>query len=60
MIGTKLLNRYEITRELGRGGMGVVYMAHDPVLDREVAVKVVTPDNVSAALRVFGGKRASD
>jgi len=23
MIGTKLLNRYEITRELGRGGMGV-------------------------------------
>lgn len=48
MIGTKLLNRYEITRELGRGGMGVVYMAHDPVLEREVAVKIVTPDNVSA------------
>jgi len=43
MIGTKLLNRYEITRELGRGGMGIVYMAHDPVLDREVAVKVITP-----------------
>ncbi|PWT87900.1 MAG: hypothetical protein C5B54_11555, partial [Acidobacteria bacterium] len=47
MIGTKLLNRYEISRELGRGGMGVVYMAHDPVLEREVAVKIVMPEHVS-------------
>lgn len=33
--------RYEVTRRLGRGGMGVVYAAHDRVLAREVAVKVL-------------------
>src|SRR5215217_1590511 len=42
-MGKKLSNRYEITGELGRGGMGVVYRAHDPLLDREVAVKLIPP-----------------
>ncbi|MHC4223493.1 MAG: serine/threonine-protein kinase, partial [Planctomycetota bacterium] len=47
MIGTKLSDRYEVTGELGRGGMGVVYRAHDPFLDREVAVKLVAPSQLT-------------
>lgn len=38
--------RYRIIKELGKGTMGVVYEAHDPQIDRLVALKILRPDRM--------------
>jgi serine/threonine-protein kinase len=40
-ITSRRVGRYDVTSVLGQGAMGVVYRAHDPLLDRHVAIKVM-------------------
>jgi tetratricopeptide (TPR) repeat protein len=42
LVGARL-GRYHVTARIGAGGMGEVYAAHDPELDRRVAIKVLPP-----------------
>lgn len=48
-----LAPHYEIERELGGGGMGTVFLAHDVTLERPVAIKILRPEMATA----IGGER---
>jgi outer membrane protein assembly factor BamB len=56
-----LLERFEIVKTLGRGGMGIVYVARDRRLDREVAVKLMlaSSDAMRAQFEVEGRSLAA-
>jgi serine/threonine protein kinase len=42
-IATALEGRYQVLKELGRGGMGIVFQAHDKQLNEQVAIKILSP-----------------
>ena len=48
----KTLAHYEITSQLGKGGMGEVYQAKDIKLGRDVTIKVLPEDPMRARIRL--------
>ena len=53
------LGAYEVTAQLGTGGMGAVYQAHDPTLQRTVAIKVLAKQDADASARLLQEARAA-
>lgn len=47
MLSDRRFGRYENLEKIGEGGMGEIYSAHDPELNRAVAIKVLSPEFVA-------------
>lgn len=58
LLPAQKVGKYEIRSQLGSGGMGAVYLAFDPLIEREVALKVLSPELSSSpvALQRFLGE----
>ncbi len=50
MTASAKAGRYELIEEIGRGAMGIVYRANDPVIGRAVAVKTMRLASASTGL----------
>lgn len=47
------IDEYQLRREIGRGAMGSVYLAHDGLLEREVALKLISPRELDAESKAW-------
>ena len=48
MAEISIVGKYEVRREIGRGAMGVVYEAFDPLIKRVVALKTIRAEQLAA------------
>ncbi len=53
LSGLTHVGRYTVTRELGRGGMAVVFLGRDPYIQRQVAIKMSRPQSEDERARFF-------
>ena len=57
-LGALIEGRYRLDREIGRGGMGIVYRGRDLVNDRDVAIKVINFNEANALSRLQFSREA--
>ena len=56
--GDKYIDRFEVKRILGEGGQGIVFLAHDPKLGRDVAIKTLVAASEDEIVRLLEEARS--